>query len=129
MLHMKYDVVIKRKVAKGLRKLPVWVQKKMAVLAEDLREKGPEQLVWQNYSKLSQTEYHCHLGTSWVFCWRHQSRTIIIYSVKIRLDYYFEAVKSLRLGARLFAAKLIFCPILSDLTTFLSAEGREEVAI
>jgi len=45
---MKYDVVIKRKVAKGLRKLPVWVQKKMAVLAEDLREKGPEQLVWQN---------------------------------------------------------------------------------
>ena len=44
MLHMKYDVVIKRKVAKGLRKLP--------------------------------TEYHCHLGTSWVACWRHQSRTI-----------------------------------------------------
>jgi hypothetical protein len=39
MLHMKYDVVIKRKVAKGLRKLPVWVQKKTAVLAEDLREK------------------------------------------------------------------------------------------
>jgi len=37
MLHMKYDVVIKRKVAKGLRKLPVWVQKKMAILAEDLR--------------------------------------------------------------------------------------------
>jgi len=51
-----------------------------------------------------------------------------VYSVKIRLDYYFEAVKSLHLGARLFAAKLIFCPILSDLTTFLSAEGREEVA-
>jgi mRNA-degrading endonuclease RelE of RelBE toxin-antitoxin system len=78
MLHMKYDVVIKRKVAKGLRKLPVWVQKKMAILAEDLREKGPEQIAWQNYSKLSQTEYHCHLGTSWVACWRHQSRTIII---------------------------------------------------
>jgi mRNA-degrading endonuclease RelE of RelBE toxin-antitoxin system len=75
---MKYDVVIKRRVAKRLGKLPVWVQKKMAVLAEDLREKGPEQLAWQNYSKLSQTEYQCHLGTSWVACWRHQSRTIII---------------------------------------------------
>jgi hypothetical protein len=50
MLHMKYDVVIKRKVAKGLRKLPVWVQKKMAILAEDLREKGPEQLAWQTQS-------------------------------------------------------------------------------
>ena len=75
---MEYDVVIKRKVAKGLRKLPEWIQKKMAILAKDLKERGPEQPTWQNYSKLSQTEYHCHLGTSWVACWRHQSETIII---------------------------------------------------
>jgi len=75
---MKYDVVLKRNVTKGLRKLSVWAQKKMAVLAKDLREKGHEQRTWQNYSKLSQTEYHCHPETSWVACWRHQDHTIII---------------------------------------------------
>ncbi len=65
-------------MAKGLRKLPIWVQKKMAILSKDLREKGPEQPAWQNYGKLSQTEYHCHLGTSWVACWRQHIQTIII---------------------------------------------------
>ena len=75
---MNYEVVIKKRTGKGLRKLPVLVQKKMAVLAKDLQEKGPEQPTWQNYSKLSKTEYHCHLGTSWVACWRHQKDTIII---------------------------------------------------
>ena len=75
---MEYNIVIKKKVVKSLRKLPVWVQKKMAVLANDLKEKGPEQPTWQNYSKLSQEEYHCHLGVSWVACWKHQSETIII---------------------------------------------------
>jgi len=75
---MNYEVVIKKRTGKGLRKLPVLVQKKMAVLAKDLQEKGPEQPTWQNYSKLSKTEYHCHMGTSWVACWRHQKDTIII---------------------------------------------------
>ena len=75
---MKYNVVMKRKVVRGLQKLPVWVQKKMTILAKDLQEKGPEQPAWQNYSKLSQTEYHCHLGTSWVACRHHQKNTIII---------------------------------------------------
>lgn len=75
---MEYDVVIKKKTLRGLSKLPVWVQKKMALLALDLKEKGPVQSGWQNYSKLSDTEYHCHLGMSWVACWRHQNKTIII---------------------------------------------------
>lgn len=75
---MKYDVILKRKVIKGLQKLPLWVQKKMAVLANDLKESGPEQPKWQNYSKLSSTEYHCHLGTSWVACWKHQKRKLIV---------------------------------------------------
>jgi mRNA-degrading endonuclease RelE of RelBE toxin-antitoxin system len=75
---MKYEVSIKRKVSKRLRKLPIWVQKRMAILVEDLREKGPEQPKWQNYSKLSETEYHCHVGTSWVACWKHYKTTITI---------------------------------------------------
>lgn len=61
---MEYDVVVKKKVLKGLKKLPTWVQKKLRVLVLDLKENGPEQPGWQNYSKLSKAEYHCHLGTS-----------------------------------------------------------------
>lgn len=60
-----YKILIKKKVIKKLNKLPEWVQKKMSVLVLDLKDKGPEQPGWQNYSKLSETEYHCHLGTSW----------------------------------------------------------------
>jgi hypothetical protein len=75
---MEYDVTIKRRILKGLRKLPLWVQKKMAQLVLDLKEKGPVQPGWQNYSKLSDTKYHCHLGTSWVACWQHQNKSISI---------------------------------------------------
>jgi len=75
---IKYGVTIKKKAVKGLQKLPMWVQKKLALLILDLTEKGPVQPAWQNYSKLSDTEYHCHLGTSWVACRRHHKETIII---------------------------------------------------
>lgn len=75
---MKYEVTIKKKVLKKLTKLPLWVQKKLGLLVLDLREKGPVQPGWQNFSKLSDIEYHCHLGTSWVACWRHEKETIII---------------------------------------------------
>ena len=75
---MDYEVVFKKKVLRGLQKLPIWVQKKVALLIADLRDKGPEQPRWQNYSKLSKNEYHCHLGTSWVACWRHEKHTITI---------------------------------------------------
>ncbi len=50
----------------------------MSVLVLDLKDTGPEQPKWQNYSKLSSTEYHCHLGTSWVACWKHDKDTISI---------------------------------------------------
>jgi len=74
---MKYEVLIKRKVLKGLPKLPLWVQKNLVLLVQDLENKGPEQPIWKNYSKLSKIEYHCHLGISWVACWRYLKPTII----------------------------------------------------
>ena len=73
-----YNVHIKKKIVKNINKLPLWVQKKMSILAMDLKDTGPEQPKWQNYSKLSSTEYHCHLGTSWVACWKHDKDTISI---------------------------------------------------
>ena len=75
---MRYNVLLKKKVEKGLWKLPLSVQKKLALLTLDLQAKGPEQPQWQNYSKLSKTEYHCHLGMSWVACWRHEKNAIVI---------------------------------------------------
>ncbi len=76
---MVYDVVFKKKIAEELRKLPLWTQKKMVLLVRDLKESGPEQSKWQNYySRLSETEYHCHLGTSWVACWRNYPETLTI---------------------------------------------------
>jgi hypothetical protein len=75
---MKYEVVLRRKVERGLSKLPLRVQKKLAVLANDLRDQGPVQPTWPNYSKLSRTEYHCHVERSWVACWRHEKQSIVI---------------------------------------------------
>ena len=75
---MAYKLLIKKKVVKKLQTLPIWVQKKFVFLIQDLQEKGPEQPNWQNYSKLSQTKYHCHIGTSWVACWKHETETIEI---------------------------------------------------
>ena len=75
---MKNEVILKRKVERELVKLPLRVQKKLAVLANDLRDQGPIQPAWPNYSKLSSIEYHCHLERSWVACWRHEKQSIVI---------------------------------------------------
>jgi hypothetical protein len=40
-LDMNYRVIIKKKVLKRVRKLPVSVQKQMKLLVDDLKEKGP----------------------------------------------------------------------------------------
>ena len=75
---MSYEIKIKKGVDKNLKKLPILVQKKLGRLILDLRDNGPEQPNWPNYSKLNIDEYHCHLGYSWVTCWRHKKNTIII---------------------------------------------------
>lgn len=75
---MNYRVIIKKKVLKGIITLPVNVQKKMKFLVDDLKEKGPVAYNWPNYSKLSATEYHCHLSRKWVACWRMEEETIKI---------------------------------------------------
>jgi mRNA-degrading endonuclease RelE of RelBE toxin-antitoxin system len=75
---MNYRVVIKRKILRGIRKLPVTVQKKMKLLVDDLKENGPMAYNWPNYSKLSSIEYHCHLSKKWVACWRMEEGTIEI---------------------------------------------------
>lgn len=53
-------------------------QVRFELLIEDLRDNGPVQPRWPNYSKLSDTEYHCHLSYKWVAAWRHEKNTIVI---------------------------------------------------
>jgi mRNA-degrading endonuclease RelE of RelBE toxin-antitoxin system len=46
---MKYRVKIKKKVNRGLKKLPVNVQKLLFLLIEDLKADGPIQKSWNNF--------------------------------------------------------------------------------
>lgn len=78
MAKSRFEVVMKRKVEKEIDKLPDKIKIKMVSLIDDLSEKGPIQAKWPNYSKLSETEYHCHLSYKWVACWRFEKGTIII---------------------------------------------------
>ena len=75
---MTYKITVKRKVLKGIEKMPAAEQVKLALLIDDLAANGPMQPLWPNYSKLSATEYHCHLSRKWVACWRHDKGTIEI---------------------------------------------------
>ncbi len=75
---MEYIITVRKKVLKGLSKLPVAIRERFDYLSEDLKEKGPVQPAWPNYSKLGKDEYHCHLSRSWVACWKHEINTIII---------------------------------------------------
>jgi mRNA-degrading endonuclease RelE of RelBE toxin-antitoxin system len=66
-------------VNKQLSKLPGNVQKRFYALVKLLGSNGPASgHVFQNYSKLSENEYHCHLTYHYVACWRHEKETIII---------------------------------------------------
>ena len=75
---MIYEVKIPKRMERRLEKLPTHVKKKLLRLVLDLRDKGPAQPDWPNYSRLNNNEYHCHLSYSWVACWRNEKNTIII---------------------------------------------------
>ena len=73
-----YDVIVKKKVLRGIEKLPENIQKKMVNFVEDLREKGPIRSEWPNFSKLGKDRYHCHLSRKWVTCWSWTENSFII---------------------------------------------------
>jgi hypothetical protein len=71
-------IEIKNNLVKKFTRLPVSVQEKLALLLLDLKESGPNQPTWPNFSKLRKNEYHCHLAHRWVECWRNEKGTITI---------------------------------------------------
>jgi len=75
---VRYRVKIKKKVNRGLKKLPTNVQKLLFLLVEDLKADGPIQKSWDNFSPLGNDKYHCHLNYRYVSCWNYRQREIEI---------------------------------------------------
>jgi len=76
---MRFDVTIKKKALKNLPVLPENVRERFYVLVKRLESMGTTGgNIFQNYSKLGENEYHCHLTYHYVACWRHDKGTIII---------------------------------------------------
>lgn len=75
---MTYEVRIKRKVERGLRKLPSDAQKLLYLLIADLQADGPIQKSWRNFSPLGQDRYHYHLNYRYMACWTCRKDEIVI---------------------------------------------------
>ena len=75
---MAYQVRMKKKVARGLRKLPRNVQRLLFLLVADLKADGPIQKSWANFSSLGQDRHHCHLTHHYVACWTCKKSDIVI---------------------------------------------------
>ena len=73
-----YSVLVPRRVAKAIEKIPEPIRKKLVALVEQLQENGPIQSNWPNYGRLSANRYHCHVSYSWVACWYHEKETVEI---------------------------------------------------
>ena len=73
-----YTVRIKKRVAKDLEKLPKQILEKFAHLVTDLENQGPMPKGWQNLSKLTENNYHCHLTYSYVACWSYENGSFVI---------------------------------------------------
>ena len=57
----KYEVRISRKVLRSIERLPERIQDKFRLLAKELRDSGPIQRSWRNFSALGEGRFHCHL--------------------------------------------------------------------
>jgi mRNA-degrading endonuclease RelE of RelBE toxin-antitoxin system len=76
---MAFEIIVPKRVQKSIRKLPQNVQDRFIALAQVLYNGGPTgPHYWQNYSKLGENEYHCHLTYHYVACWRYEKNTITI---------------------------------------------------
>ena len=64
-----FEVTMTKRAEKGMAKMPAPQTLLLAQLVEDLKESGPVQPEWPNYSKLGGKKHHCHLSRKWVACW------------------------------------------------------------
>jgi hypothetical protein len=83
-----YKVLVSKRILKRMERMPGPVQARLAILIEQLLEKGPLQPGWANYGKLGPNKYHCHLSRDWVACWywRRGTKETEVYYVGSRQD-------------------------------------------
>ena len=75
---MAYEVRIRKRVARGLNRLPKSVQQLLFLLIADLQADGPMQRSWPNFSALGADRFHCHLTYRYVACWTCRKGEIVI---------------------------------------------------
>ncbi len=81
---MKWTVKFSGKARKQKEKLPKSVQDNLAALVVDIETSGPVRGDWPNYSKLSDTEHHCHIKKgrpTYVAVWREDRGKIKLVEV------------------------------------------------
>jgi len=64
-----YRIFGKKSLNRIIDDLPAQVKCKYLNLVKDLEATGATQFKKQNYSKLGDSRYHCHLGYRYVACW------------------------------------------------------------
>lgn len=68
-----------------MRKLPSNIASSAMALVADIETSGPARWNWDNYSKLSDGSYHCHLTYRYVACWRAiYTKSVEVYYVGTR---------------------------------------------
>lgn len=78
---MSWTVDIKKKVKKGLKKLPKNVQEAFESLVVDLQDGGAVRGDWPNYSKLADGTHHCHLNFNYVAVWVEEDKKLKLIEV------------------------------------------------
>jgi len=81
---MRWNVELTNKAKKQADKLPKAVQDSLMLLMREIAISGPVRGNWANYSKLSDTEHHCHLKKgrpTYVAVWREDKGRIRLVEV------------------------------------------------
>lgn len=81
---MSWTVKLTNKAAKQYKKLPKVVRDGVDALMMEIRVGGPVRGNWPHYSKLADTEHHCHVKRgrpTYVAVWREDKREVRLVEV------------------------------------------------
>ena len=83
-----WEVIYTNSFTKQLGKLPDVIQKRMAILSEELERFGPMRPNWKNFGLLKGSGttkiYHCHIKSgkpTYVACWEVKDKSIKLIEV------------------------------------------------
>lgn len=73
---MSFTVRISRQADRTIAKSPKAIQRRFALLLDDLERTGPIRNDWPNFSALGNGLFHCHLSYSWVAVRRNEKGSV-----------------------------------------------------